>query len=173
MTVLPVSAQVDASVTSSLDSMFGHYFKVNEPGGAVLIARNNQIIYEKGFGIADVNTQEHITPKTLFNLGSISKTMVAYGILKLAAERKLSLNDELLKYFPDVKNPAIAKQVKLYHLLTHTSGLPDSRKIEEEREFYLTAKDEENFAPLKQTDHLEFVPEQGTNTQTRPLTGSH
>ena len=158
MTVLPVSAQVDASVTSSLDSMFGHYFKVNEPGGAVLIARNNQIIYEKGFGIADVNTQEHITPKTLFNLGSISKTMVAYGILKLAAERKLSLNDELLKYFPDVKNPAIAKQVKLYHLLTHTSGLPDSRKIEEEREFYLTAKDEENFAPLKQTDHLEFVP---------------
>ena len=158
MTVLPVSAQVDASVTSSLDSMFGHFFKENEPGGAVLIARNNQIIYEKGFGIADVNTQDHITPKTLFNLGSISKTMVAYGILKLAAEKKLSLNDDLFKYFSDFKDPAIAKQVKLYHLLTHTSGLPDSRKIDEEREFYLTAKDEENFAPLKQADLLEFVP---------------
>jgi len=158
MTVLPVSAQVDASVTSSLDSMFGQFFKENEPGGAVLIARNNQIIYEKGFGIADVNTKEPITPKTLFNLGSISKTVVAYGILKLASQKRLSLSDDLFKYFPDFKDPAIAKQVKIYHLLTHTSGLPDSRKIEEEREFYLTAKDEENFAPLKQTDRLEFVP---------------
>jgi CubicO group peptidase (beta-lactamase class C family) len=158
MTVLPVSGQVDASVIASLDSMFAQFFKQNEPGGAVLIARNDQIIYEKGFGIADVNTKEAITPKTLFNLGSISKTVVAYGILKLAAEKKLSLNDDLFKYFPDFKDPAISKQVKLYHLLTHTSGLPDSRKIEEERKFYLTAKDEENFAPLKQTDRLEFAP---------------
>jgi len=158
MTVLPVSGQADASVTSALDSMFAHFFKENEPGGAVLIARNNHVIYEKGFGIADENTKEPITTKTLFNLGSISKTVVAYGILKLAAEKKLSLTDDLFKYFPDFKDPTIAKQVKLYHLLTHTSGIPDSRKIEREREFYLTAKDEENFAPLKQTDRLEFVP---------------
>ena len=158
MTVLPVSAQVDASLTPSLDSLFGRFFKENEPGGAVLIARNDQIIYEKAFGIADLNTKESITPKTLFNIGSISKTFVAYGILKLAAEKKLSLADDLFRYFPDFTNAEISKQVKLYHLLTHTSGLPDSRKIDEEREFYLTAKDEENFAPLKQTEHLEFVP---------------
>lgn len=142
----------------SLDSLFQSYFKPGEPGGAVLLVKNNNVIYQQGFGIADINTKEPITTKTLFNIGSISKTFVAYGILNLAREGKLSLDDGLYKYFPDFKNAAIAKKVKLYHLLTHTSGIPDSRKVNEEREFYLTAKDEENFAPLKQTDTLLFEP---------------
>ena len=83
---------------------------------------------------------------------------MAYGILKLASEKRLSLEDNLLKYFPDFKNKKIAAQVKLYHLLTHTSGIPDSRKVKEEQEFYITAMDKENFAPLKQTDTLQFLP---------------
>jgi CubicO group peptidase (beta-lactamase class C family) len=141
-----------------LDSLFRSYFKDNEPGGAVLIVQDGKTIYEKAFGIADMTTHEPITTKTLFNTGSISKTFVAYGILKLVSQKKLALEDNLYKYFPDFKNRAIAEKVKLYHLLTHTSGLPDSRKVEEEHDFYLTAKDEENFAPLKQTDSLQFEP---------------
>ena len=148
-----------ASMTSGkLDSLFQSYFKPGEPGGAALIIKEGKIIYQKGFGLADMVTKEPVTPKTLFNTGSISKTFVAYGILKLAKEKKLSLNDDLYKYFPDFKNKEIAQKVKLYHLLTHTSGLPDSRKVEEEKEFYLTAKDEENWAPIKQTDTLQFEP---------------
>jgi CubicO group peptidase (beta-lactamase class C family) len=116
------------------------------------------VIWQKGFGIADIKTKEPITTKTLFNVGSISKTFVAYGILKLAKEGRLSLNDDLYKYFPDFKNAAIAKKVKLYHLLTHTSGIPDNRPVKEQHDFYLTAKDQENFAPLKQTDTLQFEP---------------
>jgi CubicO group peptidase (beta-lactamase class C family) len=147
-----------SSVGQSIDSVFNSFFKPGEPGGAVLIAKNDKVFYQKGFGIADINTKELITTKTLFNLGSISKTFVAYGILKLAEEGKLSLNDDLYKYFPDFKNLVIAKQVMIHHLLTHTSGLPDNRKVKEEHDFYLTAKDEENFAPLKQTESLEFEP---------------
>ena len=142
----------------SLDSLFQSYFKPGEPGGAVLVVRDDKVIFERGYGIADVHTKEAITTRTLFNVGSITKTFVAYGILNLAKEGKLSLDDDLYKYFPDFKNPAIAKKVKLYHLLTHTSGIPDSRPVTEQREFYLTAKDEENFAPLKQTDTLQFEP---------------
>ena len=142
----------------SFDSLFQSYFKSGEPGGAVLIVKNNIVIYEKGFGIADIHTKEAITPQTLFNVGSISKTFVAYGILSLAKENKLALDDELYKYFPDFKNKTIAKKVKLYNLLTHTSGIPDNRPIEEQHDFYLTAKDAENFAPLKQTDSLQFEP---------------
>ncbi len=152
------NAQNSSLVQSSLDSVFNSFFKTGEPGGAVLLVKDNKVIYKKGFGIADITTKEPITTKTLFNVGSISKTVVAYGILQLAAEGKLSLEDDLYKYFSDFKDSAIAKQVKLYHLLTHTSGLPDSRKVKEEHEFYLTAKDEENFAPLKQTEKLEFEP---------------
>lgn len=151
-------AQSANQITTRFDSLFNTYLRPNEPGGAVLIVKDNHVIYKKGFGIADIQTQEPITPQTLFNIGSISKTFVAYGILKLAEEKKLSLEDDLYKYFPDFKNKDIAKRVKLYHLLTHTSGIPDSRRVTEEHAFYLTAKDEENFAPLKQTDSLLFEP---------------
>jgi CubicO group peptidase (beta-lactamase class C family) len=152
------TAQSTAMVSTAFDSLFSSYFTANEPGGAILLVKDNKVVYKKGFGIADIHSKEAITPQTLFNVGSISKTFVAYGILKLAKEGKLSLDDDLYKYFPDFKNKAIAEKVKLYHLLTHTSGIPDSRRVSEEKEFYLTAKDEENFAPLKQTDSLQFEP---------------
>ena len=151
-------AQPVKNPAMEVDSLFQSWFTANEPGGAVLLVKNNTIIYLKGFGVADIRSKEPITTGTLFNVGSISKTFVAYGILKLAKEGRLSLDDDLNKYFPDFKNKTIAGKVKLYHLLTHSSGIPDSRKVEEEKEFYLTAKDEENFAPLKQTDALEFEP---------------
>jgi CubicO group peptidase (beta-lactamase class C family) len=141
-----------------IDSIFKSYFKADEPGAAVLVIKDGKEIYKAGIGIADMETREAITPSTIFNLGSISKPIVAMGILRLAAENKLSLDDDLLKYFPDFTNKAIAQKVKIYHLLTHTSGLPDSRKVKEEHEFYLTAKDEENFAPIKKTESLEFEP---------------
>ncbi len=151
-------AQQTKDKTMELDSLFKVYFNSGEPGGAVLLVKDGKVIYKEGFGIADINTKEHITTQTLFNVGSISKTFVAYGILKLASEKKLSLQDDIYKYFPDFKNKEIARKVKLYHLLTHTSGIPDSRPVEAQHDFYLIAKDEENFAPLKQTDSLEFEP---------------
>jgi CubicO group peptidase (beta-lactamase class C family) len=158
--ILIIMSPLSASpqVSAGLDSIFTSYFKTGEPGGAVLLVKDNKIIYQKGFGISDINTREAITTESLFNIGSISKTFVAYGILKLAAGNKLSLEDDLYKYFPDFKNKEIAKKVKLYHLLTHTSGIPDSRNVSANKEFYLVAKDEENFAPLRQTDTLQFEP---------------
>lgn len=153
-----VSGQQTEKMSMQLDSLFESYFKSGEPGGAVLLVKDGNIIYKNGFGVADLKTKEPITLQTLFNIGSISKTFVAYGILKLASQQKLSLQDDVLKYFPGFKNKEIARKVKLYHLLTHTSGIPDSRPVKEQHDFYLTAKDEENFAPLMQTDSLEFEP---------------
>ena len=109
-----------SNLSMQLDSLFQSYFKTSEPGAAVLIVKDNKIIYQNGIGIADLESKSAITSKTLFNTGSISKTFVAYGILKLAAEKKLSLEDDLFTYFPDFKNVAIARKVKLFHLLTHT-----------------------------------------------------
>ncbi|NOT51707.1 MAG: beta-lactamase family protein [Chitinophagaceae bacterium] len=152
------TAQTDKNFSMHLDTLFQSYFKQGEPGGAVLLVKNGVTMYQNSFGIADINTKEPITTKTIFNTGSVSKTFVAYGILKLANEGKLSLDDDLYKYFPDFKNAAIAEKVKLYHLLTHTSGIPDSRPVKAQHDFYLIAKDEENFAPLKQTDTLQFEP---------------
>jgi CubicO group peptidase (beta-lactamase class C family) len=153
-----VVAQNKTAVTKSLDSLFEKTFNAGEPGGAFIIVKNGTVVYKKGFGVEDIHTKKPITTQTLFNVGSITKTFVASAILRLADEGKLSITDDLFKYFPDFKNQAIAKKIKVYHLLTHTSGLPDSRKVVEDSVFYLTAKDAENFAPIKQTDTLNFEP---------------
>ncbi|MES1214056.1 MAG: serine hydrolase domain-containing protein [Bacteroidota bacterium] len=152
------AAQHDQSVLKSLDSLYAATFKTGDPGGAVLIAKDGKVLYKKGFGVEDIQTKKPITTESLFNVGSISKTFVAFAILRLADEGKLSLTDDLYKYFPDFHNTAIAKKIKIYNLLTHTSGLPDIRKIVEDSVFFLTAKDEENFSPIKQTDALNFEP---------------
>ena len=148
----------EAKIGSRLDEYFQQKFSESLPGGAVLILKNDSIIFSKGYGLADLEKQERITTKTLFNLGSISKTFVANAILILQEQGKLSVEDSLYKYFPTFKSKVIAQKVKIKHLLTHTSGLPDNRQVSEDTVFYLTAKDEENWAPIMQTDTLVFEP---------------
>jgi CubicO group peptidase (beta-lactamase class C family) len=140
------------------DKLFSSQIKEGGPGAAVLIMKGDSVVFSKSYGFADLNTKEPITSKTLFNLGSISKTFVMNAILILRDEGKLSLEDSLIKYFPEFKNKDIAEKVKIKHLLTHTSGLPDIRPVQEQREFYLTADDAQNWAPITQADSLEFEP---------------
>jgi len=141
-----------------IDELFLQEFKDNEPGGAVLVILNGDTILKKGYGISDIQSKQRITPSTLFNVGSISKTFVSNTILSLAAEGKLNVNDSLYKYFSDFKNPVIAKKVKLHHMLTHTSGLPDNRRVLLDSVYLLTAKDQENWNPILQNDSLLFEP---------------
>ena len=119
---------------------------------------NDSIVFSKGYGLADLETRDPITPKTLFNLGSISKTFVANGILLLAEQGKLALEDSIIKYFPEFRDKSIAQKVKIKHLLTHTSGLPDIRDVASDTVFYLTAKDAENWYPITKADSLLFEP---------------
>ncbi len=148
----------DKLLEMKLDSAFSGIFKENEPGGSIFIQQGGKVLYEKSFGLADLRTKEKFTSKTVSNLGSITKTFVGYGILLLENQKKLSISNNLLKYFPDFKNKEIASKIKLKHLLTHTSGIPDSRNVDKDSIFYLTAKDEENFKPLKSSETLEFEP---------------
>jgi CubicO group peptidase (beta-lactamase class C family) len=143
---------------TGLDSLINAEFQAQEPGGALLVMKGDSAVYLSSFGLADMVTGEKITENTLFNLGSISKTFVANGILILQEEGKLSVEDPLSKYFPEFKRRELAKKVTVMHLLTHTSGLPDNRPVSENPEFFLTAKDYENWAPVTQAENLVFEP---------------
>lgn len=143
---------------AQIDSLLSATIPTEEPGGAFLIMKDDSIVYKSAYGVADMESREKITTKTLFNLGSISKTFVANAILKLESEGKLSVEDDMNKYFPDFKNKEIGAKVKIKHLLTHTSGLPDNRQTKKDSIFYLTAKDAENWYPVTQTDTLVFEP---------------
>lgn len=150
--------QTGKTMFRSLDSLLAAEFVAGEPGGAVLVMKGDSAVYLKCFGLADMQTREVITPNTLFNLGSISKTVVANGILILQQEGKLSVADPMSKYFPEFKNREIADRVTVMHLLTHTSGLPDNRPVSETPEFFITAKDYENWAPVMLAEKLVFEP---------------
>ncbi len=90
------------------------------PGAAVLVTRDGQTLFERGYGYASIENQVKVTPATKFRIGSITKQFTAAAILRLQELGKLSVNDPLSKYMPDFpKGDAIT----LHHLLTHTSGL--------------------------------------------------
>lgn len=75
------------------------------PGYALQVIKGDSIVLEQYEGIEGLASREPISEKSLFNIGSISKTFVAYAILHLAHEGRIHLNDSLLKYFPDFNNP--------------------------------------------------------------------
>jgi CubicO group peptidase (beta-lactamase class C family) len=153
-----ISKETTDAFSSRIDANFKQVFPSDAPGAAVLILKNDLEVFSRGYGVADVSMKTPITPQTLFNLGSISKTFVAHAILKLQEEGKLSVEDSLEKYFDGFTNPMIARTVRVKHLLTHTSGLPDIRNVSADTVFYLTAKDKENWAPIMKATSLNFNP---------------
>ncbi len=106
-----------------LDSVFSD-IKANEPGASIFIQKDNQIMYSRSLGLANLKTKEKFNENTISNLGAITKTFIAYSVLILQKSGKLSLEDSIASFFPGETSKAIA-DVKIKHLLTHTSGLPD------------------------------------------------
>jgi CubicO group peptidase (beta-lactamase class C family) len=106
-----------------VDGLFKEWQKPSEPGGAVAIVKDGQLIYSKAFGIGDLEHNIPITPHSVFYIASVSKQFVAFSILLLEEEGKLSLEDEVQKYFPDF--PRYEKPIRIKHLIHHTSGLRD------------------------------------------------
>ncbi|HEY3899704.1 MAG TPA: serine hydrolase [Chthoniobacter sp.] len=102
------------------DKHFREQTKGDGPGVAMLVGRDGQILFQGGYGFADVEKKIPITPETKFRIGSVTKQFTAAAILKLAEEGKLATSDPLAKYFPNIPN---AEKITLRHLLTHTSGL--------------------------------------------------
>ena len=146
------------NLTHKMDSLFSSEFRQDEPGGSVLMLKGDNILFMKSYGLADMHTRQKNTENTLYNLGSISKTFVANGILILTEDGLLNPDDSLSMYFPEFRKREIADEVHIMHLLSHTSGLPDNRPVRENPDFFLTAKDYENFAPVMEAEELNFIP---------------
>nr|WP_295928727.1 serine hydrolase [uncultured Dyadobacter sp.] len=108
---------------AKVDSLFAEWNKPGMPGAAVGVVHKGKLVYAKGFGEADVETGAKITPSTIFHVASVSKQFTAYGIVLLAQEGKLSLDDDIRKHLPEV--PDFGKTITIRHLIHHTSGLRD------------------------------------------------
>jgi len=115
-------------LTAGLDSLINNRLKDVAPGCAVLIAKNGKIIYEKGFGKADLELNVPMKPDMVFRLGSITKQYTAIAILQLVEQGKIALQDSIQKFIKDFPNKG--HTITIENLLTHTSGIIDYESLD-------------------------------------------
>ena len=93
------------------------------PGAAIAVQQDGKLIYSKGFGFADLEHDIKITPTTIFHIASVSKQFTAFSIALLADQGKLSINDDIRKYLPELHD--FGQVITINDLIHHTSGLRD------------------------------------------------
>jgi len=110
-------------VPSRVDQLFASFNRTDAPGCAVGAAVGGKVVLTRAYGMADLEQDRPVTTGTLFEPGSIAKQFTAMAVLLLAKEGKLSLDDPVQKYLPEI--PEYGKRMTIRHMLTHTSGLRD------------------------------------------------
>jgi CubicO group peptidase (beta-lactamase class C family) len=123
--------------------------------GSVLIAKNGQILYSNGFGMANIELGVPNTPKTKFRLGSITKQFTAMLIMQLQERGILSVKDPLSKYISDYPD---GEKITIHHLLTHTSGVPSFTDFPDYTKIMVQPLVPEEIIALFKKKPLEFEP---------------
>lgn len=106
-----------------VDSVFQSFDHTDSPGCAVGVYQDGQILYSRGYGMASIELGVALSPRSVLDVGSISKQFTAMSILMLQKEGKLSLDDPIRKYIPEM--PPYADKITLRRALSQTSGLRD------------------------------------------------
>ena len=114
-----------------LDAIFAPLADTKSPGLAVLVRKDGRTVFQRGYGVRDLRSLRKIDAVTDFRLASFTKQFTAMAVMLLAHDGKLRYDQALTEIFPDF--PAYAHAIKLRHLLTHTSGLPDYEDVMDAR----------------------------------------
>ncbi len=112
-----------AQDTARMEQVIQSYVANRQFMGTVLVAKGKEILLDKGYGSADLEWDIPNAPNVKFRLGSVTKQFTAASILLLQERGKLSVDDPVKKYMEDA--PAAWDKITVYHLLTHTSGIPN------------------------------------------------
>lgn len=123
LSIFSANAQSSIPEQASIDAIFSRWESPDSPGGTVGIIKEGKLIFAKGYGLANLDYNIPNESKTVFRIGSTSKQFTAACIVLLSQQGKLSLEDRLIKFFPNF--PAYANDITIQHLLNHTSGVRD------------------------------------------------
>lgn len=124
--------------TDRVDKLFEEWDSTVSPGVAMCIIQNGKIVYSRGYGMANLEHNVPITPETVFRIGSTSKQFTAACSAILSLQGKLSLDDDVRKYLPEL--PDYGKTITIRHLVHHTSGIRDYLGLA-----YLSGKSDDDF----------------------------
>lgn len=108
--------------TSEIDKIFS-WAKPDTPGCAVAVSQHGKLIVNRAYGAADLERDVALSPNSIFDIGSTRKQFIAASVLLLVEEKRLSLSDDIHKFFPEL--PDYGHKITIDHLLTHTSGIRD------------------------------------------------
>ena len=152
MPAMQLAGDVDAKLTKlTAEDKFS---------GAVLIAKDGKVLWQKAYGNADREAKVANTLETRFRLGSMNKMFTSVAIAQLVQAGKLKYTDTLAQVLPDYPNQEVAKKITIDNLLTHTSGLGDffGAEFDQKRESLHDLKD---YVPLFAAKPLQFEPGKG------------
>jgi CubicO group peptidase (beta-lactamase class C family) len=116
-----VNSSPAEAVTARVDKLFAPWDKSDSPGCALGIVKDGQLIYKRGYGMANLDHNIPISPKSIFNIESMAKQFTAMSILLLEKQGKVSLDDDIHKYLPEL--PRYQSPITIRHLIHHTSGI--------------------------------------------------
>lgn len=118
---MPFNAAQAQSLADKIDAIVAEQYKPDEPGVVVRVQQNGKVLFEKAYGMADMEFGIKMQPDHILRLGSITKQFTAVAMLMLVQEGKVSLSDDLTKYLPDY--PTGGRKITVSQLLNHTSGI--------------------------------------------------
>lgn len=127
-TVLLISFSTQSqNINKNIDRIFSDWKNKNNPGGVVMVSHHNNIVFSEAYGLANIPYNIPNDEETVFGIGSLSKQFTAMGIVLLELDGKLSFDDSIQKYLPEMHN--FSKPITIRHLLHHTSGIRSSPEL--------------------------------------------
>jgi len=123
----PIAAQLPANASARIDEIFANYATNASPGCIVGVGQQGQQVFAKAYGMANLEYAVPLTTESISESGSVAKQFTAAALALLQLEGKLSLDDDIRKYLPEV--PDFGERITIRHLLTHTSGIRDQWTI--------------------------------------------
>ncbi len=139
-----------------MDQVVQSYVRDKTFMGVVLVARGSEVLLSKGYGSANLEWDVPNTPTTKFRLGSITKQFTAASVLLLEERGKLSLDDPIKKHVPDA--PPAWDAITIFHLLTHSSGIPNFTNLSEYSSVKLRDTPVAKTIAIVRDKPLDFVP---------------
>ncbi len=158
---LPVAGQsIDpVQLEASIDALVPPDINDSTPGLVVGVVRGGELIFSKGYGMANLTYGIANDPKMVYNIGSVTKQFLGYAFAVLHTQRKLSINDPVHRYLEDW--PEFEQTVTLHHLLTHTSGYREAYTMSNLAGRFIGVdrlSREECLKVVRQQPQLEFIP---------------
>ena len=138
-----------------IDQIFSEYNKPDMPGAAVMVIKNGEIIFQKGYGIANIESNQPVSETTNFRLASVTKQFTAMSILLLIENGRINFNTTLKELFPDF--PEFGSKINIKHLLQQTSGLIDYEDMIDDT-VTIQLKDKDVLNLMMQSDSTYFEP---------------